>query len=92
MEELKHRFLYRQAIETARCLEERVLMTAHDANIGSIYGIGFPAWTGGALQYINSEGGATFVKRADQLAAKFGARFEVPRLVRDKSARGEPVA
>ena len=92
MEELKHRFLYRQAIETARCLEEGVLMTAHDANIGSIYGIGFPAWTGGALQYINSEGGAAFVKRADQLAAKFGARFEVPRLVRDKSARGEPVA
>ena len=67
-------------------------MTAHDANIGSIYGIGFPAWTGGALQYINSEGSAAFVKRADQLAAKFGARFAVPRLVRDKSARGEPVA
>ena len=92
MEELKHRFLYRQAIETARCLEEGVLTTAHDANLGSIYGIGFPAWTGGALQYIDSEGGENFVRRADQLAAKFGARFEVPKLVREKSARGEPVA
>jgi len=89
MEELKHRFLYRQAIETARCLEEGVLMTVHDANIGSIFGIGFPSWTGGALQYINSEGLAAFVSRADALAAKFGERFKVPQLVRERAARNE---
>jgi 3-hydroxyacyl-CoA dehydrogenase/enoyl-CoA hydratase/3-hydroxybutyryl-CoA epimerase len=89
LEELKRRFLYRQAIETARCLEEGVLMTVHDGNIGSIYGIGFPTWTGGALQYINSEGVANFVKNADALAAKYGERFAVPKLVRDKVARGE---
>ena len=51
MDELKDRILYRQSIETIRCLEEKVLETAHDANIGSIFGIGFPAWTGGALQF-----------------------------------------
>ena len=89
IEELKNRFLYRQAIETARCLEEGVLMTVHDANIGSIFGIGFPTWTGGALQYINSEGLADFVRNADLLAAKFGERFKVPRIVRDRAARGE---
>jgi 3-hydroxyacyl-CoA dehydrogenase/enoyl-CoA hydratase/3-hydroxybutyryl-CoA epimerase len=89
LEELKKRFLYRQAIETARCLEEGVLTTSHDANIGSIFGIGFPTWTGGALQYINSEGVADFVKNADALAAKFGERFKVPQIVRDKAARGE---
>ena len=50
------RLLYRQAIETARCLAEGVLTSAHDANIGSIFGIGFPAWTGGAMQFIASEG------------------------------------
>ena len=88
VEEIKDRFLYRQAIETARCLEEGVLMTAHDANIGSIYGIGFPTWTGGALQYINSEGVANFVKKADALAAKYGERFAVPKIVRDKAAAG----
>ncbi len=87
--ELKRRFLYRQSIETARCLEEGVLTTFHDANIGSIFGIGFPAWTGGALQYINSEGAAHFVKNADALAAKYGARFSVPQLVRDKAAKSE---
>ena len=89
IEELKQRFLYRQAIETARCLEEGVLMTVHDANIGSIFGIGFPTWTGGALQFINSEGLAEFVKNADAFAAKFGERFKLPRIVRDRAARGE---
>ena len=89
LQEMKDRILYRQAIEAARCLEEGVLTTAHDANIGSIFGIGFPTWTGGALQYINSEGVADFVKKADALAAKFGERFKVPQIVRDKAARGE---
>ncbi len=87
--EIKRRFLYRQAIETARCLEEGVLTTFHDANIGSIFCIGFPAWTGGALQYINSEGAANFVKNADALAVKYGARFNVPQIVRDKVAKNE---
>ena len=66
-----------------------MLTTSHDANIGSIFGIGFPTWTGGALQYINSEGVADFVKNADALAAKFGERFKVPQIVRDRAARGE---
>jgi 3-hydroxyacyl-CoA dehydrogenase/enoyl-CoA hydratase/3-hydroxybutyryl-CoA epimerase len=92
LQEMKDRILYRQAIETARCLEEGVLMTAHDANIGSIYGIGFPAWTGGAAQYINSVGVAKFVERADELAKKFGARFAPPQLLRDKAAQGAPLS
>ena len=86
IEEMKNRILYRQAIETARCLEEGVLTAVHDANIGSIFGIGFPAWTGGALQFINCVGPAKFVARADELAGKFGARFTPPKLLRDKAA------
>ncbi len=89
IEEMKVRILYRQAIETARCLEEGVLTTVHDANIGSIYGIGFPAWTGGALQFINYVGVKQFVARADVLAKQHGARFEPPKLLRDKAAKGE---
>ncbi|TAK51336.1 MAG: 3-hydroxyacyl-CoA dehydrogenase [Betaproteobacteria bacterium] len=87
-EELKQRILYRQAIETARCLEEGVLTTAHDGNIGSIFGIGFPAWTGGALQYVNYVGAAKFVQRADALAKKYGERFAPPKLLRDLAAKG----
>jgi 3-hydroxyacyl-CoA dehydrogenase/enoyl-CoA hydratase/3-hydroxybutyryl-CoA epimerase len=88
-EELKERLLYRQALETARCLEERVLETVHDANIGSIFGIGFPAWAGGALQYINHVGPAKFAARAVELAKKYGERFAPPRNVREKAQKGE---
>ncbi len=87
--ELKDRMLYRQSIEAARCLEEDVVTTVADANIGSIFGIGFPAWTGGALQFINSVGLPAFVARAGQLAGRYGPRFAVPGIVRDKAARAE---
>ncbi len=70
--EMKDRLLYRQAIETARCLCENVLTSVHEANIGSIFGIGFPPWTGGAMQFIYGMGIDVFVKRADELAARFG--------------------
>lgn len=91
-EELKERILYRQAIETARCLEEGVLEHVHDGNIGSVFGIGFPAWAGGALQYVNHVGTKRFVQRADQLAKKVGPRFAPPKLLRDFAARNKPLA
>ena len=89
MQELKDRILYIQAIESARCLEEGVLRNVADANIGSIFGIGFPAWAGGALQFINSVGVAKFAARADELAAKYGERYACPKIVHDKVQRGE---
>jgi 3-hydroxyacyl-CoA dehydrogenase/enoyl-CoA hydratase/3-hydroxybutyryl-CoA epimerase len=87
-EELKERILYRQAIETARCLEEGVLTAVRDANVGSILGIGFPAWTGGALQFINHVGAAKFAARAEALAKKCGQRFDPPAIVRERAAQG----
>jgi 3-hydroxyacyl-CoA dehydrogenase/enoyl-CoA hydratase/3-hydroxybutyryl-CoA epimerase len=91
-EELKERILYRQAIETARCLEKGVLEHVHDGNIGSIFGIGFPAWAGGALQYVNHVGARAFVKRADELAKKCGPRFAPPKLLRELAAKNKPLA
>jgi 3-hydroxyacyl-CoA dehydrogenase/enoyl-CoA hydratase/3-hydroxybutyryl-CoA epimerase len=81
--------LYRQSLEAARCYQEGVLRSVADANIGSIFGIGMAPWTGGQLQYINYIGVAEFVKRADELAAKFGERFAPPQLLRDMAAKGE---
>ncbi len=72
---LKQRLLYRQSIETARCLTEGVLTSTYEANIGSIFGIGFPAWTGGAIQFIESEGRETFIATSADLARQHGARF-----------------
>ena len=89
--DIKDRLLYRQAVETARCLSENVLTTVHDANIGSIFGIGFPAWTGGAMQFIYGMGVDAFCKRASELAAKFGDGFVVDAQVRDAIKRHTPV-
>ena len=87
LQELKDRILFIQAIETVRCLEEGVLRTVEDANIGSIFGIGFAPWTGGAIQFINQYGVRAFAERAKVLAKRFGERFNPPRLLLDKAER-----
>lgn len=78
--DLQERMLFAEAIETIKCLDEGVLTSVPDANIGSIFGIGFPAWTGGVLQYVNQyEGGlGGFAERAKELAATYGDRFTPP--------------
>jgi 3-hydroxyacyl-CoA dehydrogenase/enoyl-CoA hydratase/3-hydroxybutyryl-CoA epimerase len=92
LKDLEERMLFAEALETVKCVDEGVLESVADANIGSIFGIGFPAWTGGALQYINGyEGGlAGFVERARELAATYGERFEPPASLVDRAERGEP--
>jgi 3-hydroxyacyl-CoA dehydrogenase/enoyl-CoA hydratase/3-hydroxybutyryl-CoA epimerase len=89
--DLQERMLFSEALDSVRCLEENVLTSVADANIGSLMGIGFPAWTGGVLQYINGyEGGpAGFVVRARELAGRYGERFEPPALLVDKATKGE---
>jgi 3-hydroxyacyl-CoA dehydrogenase/enoyl-CoA hydratase/3-hydroxybutyryl-CoA epimerase len=91
MQDLKDRLLYRQAVETARCLSEGVLTTVHDANIGSIFGIGFPAWTGGALQFIYGTGIDAFFHRAEVLASKYGPGFVLAPQVKDAVRKHQPV-
>ena len=81
LQDLKDRILFIQAIETVRCLEEGVLRTVEDANIGSIFGIGFAPWTGGAIQFINQYGVRAFAERAKDLAGQFGERFTPPAML-----------
>ncbi|PXX47766.1 3-hydroxyacyl-CoA dehydrogenase NAD-binding domain-containing protein [Undibacterium pigrum] len=76
--DLQDRFLYMQAIETLRCLDEGVLESTRDANIGSIFGIGFPAWTGGAVQFVHYVGSQAFARRAAELRTLYGERFALP--------------
>ncbi len=89
VEQVKQRLLHRQALESARCIEEGVLKHAADGDIGSIFGIGFPAWTGGALSYIDTIGIQQFVAECDELAAKYGERFAVSDWLRARAAAGE---
>jgi 3-hydroxyacyl-CoA dehydrogenase/enoyl-CoA hydratase/3-hydroxybutyryl-CoA epimerase len=90
MQDLKDRLLYRQAVETARCLAEGVLTAVHDANIGSIFGIGFPGWTGGALQFIYGMGIARFCERAAQLARHCGPGFAIAPRVKEALEAHQP--
>ncbi|HVV21886.1 MAG TPA: 3-hydroxyacyl-CoA dehydrogenase NAD-binding domain-containing protein [Pseudonocardiaceae bacterium] len=79
-EDLKERMLFAEALETVKCFDEGVLRSVPDANIGSIFGIGFPAWTGGVVQYVEGYPGgvAGFVARANELADTYGERFRPP--------------
>ncbi|MGW2693588.1 3-hydroxyacyl-CoA dehydrogenase NAD-binding domain-containing protein [Streptomyces sp. NPDC001296] len=90
-EDMKERMLFSEALDTVRLLEEGVLTSVADANIGSIFGIGFPGWTGGILQYINGyEGGLPgFVARSRELAERYGERFTPPALLVEKAEKGE---
>lgn len=75
LDEVKTRLLYRQAIEAVRCFEENVVRTKLDADLGSILGWGFPAYTGGALSFVDFVGLATFVNTCNRLAETYGERF-----------------
>ncbi|MFL6081606.1 MAG: 3-hydroxyacyl-CoA dehydrogenase NAD-binding domain-containing protein, partial [Mycobacterium sp.] len=84
LQDMIDRMLFAEALETQKCLDESVLTSTADANIGSIMGIGFPPWTGGSAQYIvgyqgpAGTGKEAFVARAKELAAKYGDRFLPP--------------
>lgn len=88
-QDVRDRLLFIQAIETVRCVEEGVLMSTADANVGSIFGIGFAAWSGGALQFINQYGLNDFIARARYLAEQYGERFTPPALLLEKAAQGD---
>jgi len=83
------RLMYIQALEAARCMEEGVVTTAAEADLGSILGWGFPAWTGGTLSFIDTIGIETFVADCNQLARKYGKRFRPSRWLRHRAERKE---
>ncbi len=87
--ELIDRLMFAQANEAARCLEEGVLRSVADGNIGSIFGWGFAPFHGGALQFIDAMGAKAFVARARELAAAFGPRFEPAAVVLKAAQQGK---
>ncbi|SRX93757.1 putative fatty oxidation protein FadB [Mycobacterium tuberculosis H37Rv] [Mycobacterium shimoidei] len=84
LQDMIDRMLFAESLETQKCLDEGVITSTADANIGSIMGIGFPPWTGGTAQFIVGYQGAhgtgkqAFIARARELAAKYGDRFLPP--------------
>ena len=84
--DMHDRILYCQSLETLRCLEQGVLMSVPEANLGSIMGIGFPATTGGAIEFIHRTGPAVFAARAEQLRQCYGERFAPPDILLNHTA------
>ena len=84
LDEVKTRLLYRQAIEAVRCLEEGVVRTKLDGDLGSILAWGFPAYTGGALSFVDFVGVDQFVKTGDRLADQYGERFRPTEKLRER--------
>jgi 3-hydroxyacyl-CoA dehydrogenase / enoyl-CoA hydratase / 3-hydroxybutyryl-CoA epimerase len=89
IEELKRRFLYVQSLETARCIEEGVVMHPADADIGSLLAWGFPAWTGGPLSVIDTVGITDFVAECRVMAERYGTRFAPSAWLEARAVRGE---
>ena len=89
--DVQERYLFRMALETVKCFAEGVIESSAAANIGSIFGIGFPPLYGGTVQFMQGYDGGLegFVARARELAAKYGDHFEPPPLLVQKAQAGE---
>jgi len=86
--EVKHRLLYRQLAECARCFEEGVLVTPEDGDIGAIFGWGFPPFSGGPFSMMDTIGIAEVVRQLDALTQSHGERFAPTQQLRDMAANG----
>ena len=89
IQEIKDRMMSVQALDAYRCLEENVLTSPDDGDIGSIFGWGFPPWSGGVFSYIDMVGLQSFVDRCDDYCNRFGERFEVPDSLRERAKNKE---
>ena len=87
--DVQERLLFRQALETLRCYEEGVLTSVRDANIGSVFGLGFAPWAGGAIQYVNQYGVRKFYERTQELATVYGVRFAPPAILAKQAESDE---
>ena len=87
--EMIDRMIFSQVIETIRCYEEGVLLSVADANVGSVFGWGFPIITGGTLQYVNDYGLKEFLKRSKTLSKLFGERFSAPELLIEMASQNK---
>lgn len=80
--EITERLLFAQVIEAVWCMQEKVIRSIPAANLGSIYGWGFPAFKGGVIQYIADYGKDAFIKRCGFFEKEYGPRFKAPPLLK----------
>ncbi|MCQ4347909.1 fatty acid oxidation complex subunit alpha FadB [Pseudomonas stutzeri] len=74
-------------LEAVRCLEDGIVASPAEVDMGLVYGIGFPPFRGGALRYIDSLGAAEFVARAER-HAELGALYRPTERLREMARDG----
>lgn len=88
VDEVKARMLYAQLVDAAKAMAEGVLIDPADGDVGSILGVGFPAYLGGPFSMMDTIGIDKVVAECDRLAARYGAQYAAPQLLRDMAAEG----
>ncbi|HKJ34013.1 MAG TPA: fatty acid oxidation complex subunit alpha FadJ [Balneolales bacterium] len=73
--------------EAAYCLQEGILTTPRDGDLGAILGLGYPPFLGGPFHYIDAMGADKIVQRMEKLAEKFGPRFQPAQILKDHAAQ-----
>jgi 3-hydroxyacyl-CoA dehydrogenase / enoyl-CoA hydratase / 3-hydroxybutyryl-CoA epimerase len=88
MGEIQERVSMMMINEAALCLQEGILRSARDGDIGAVMGLGFPPFRGGPFWYVDHVGAAAVVSRLQALASKHGGRFEPARILVEAAESG----
>ena len=88
METIQNRCLYLMLNEAVIALEEGIIASPTDGDLGAVFGTGFLPFTGGPFRYIDQLGVDAVVKTMNSLADKFGAKFKPAKLLVDMAAKG----
>jgi 3-hydroxyacyl-CoA dehydrogenase/enoyl-CoA hydratase/3-hydroxybutyryl-CoA epimerase len=82
-DEIQRRTVYSMLNEAARCLEDKIIRSPRDGDIGAVFGIGFPPFRGGPFRYIDSIGVKELVDQLEELNGRFPGRFEPAQILLD---------
>ncbi len=88
-EVIQHRLGMMMINETLYCLQENILENPTDGDVGAIFGLGFPPFTGGPFRFIDHQGADKVLAIMDDLAVKYGARFKSAQILRDYAREGK---
>ncbi|ACY14208.1 3-hydroxyacyl-CoA dehydrogenase NAD-binding domain-containing protein [Haliangium ochraceum] len=89
VDELETRFLTIQALEAVRCVEDGVIASAAEADLGAVLGFGYPTWTGGTLSYVDMRGHARFIADCERFTERYGPRYEPSAWLRAHAETGQ---
>ncbi|MGI9076131.1 MAG: fatty acid oxidation complex subunit alpha FadJ [Gemmatimonadaceae bacterium] len=88
-DEMVERTVLAMVNEAARCLEEGILRSPRDGDIGAVFGLGFPPFRGGPFRYVDSEGIGTIVRKLEEFHRALAPRYEPAAILVDMARAGK---